>query len=233
MEFYPTQAKMAIRSVKAKFINTTRREEEATAYKQRSRFISRFPMEPGIEAFHTTPYDVCNSGWYSWAAHPRTHSPYYYAGYGMNPNFDGLYNPLPMTNDTEYIADVAATTKQHIVEVIFPAEHQYHVGKYTLVLVVKVFAPGYNNQNLKTFTVDIPDVIELVKTTEEGSDTGVIVNVSAIQEHLPEGDIYTPYLSDIFVNGISTEGDTITIHRTDSQDLSIDMSDKTGWYEGD
>lgn len=232
MTIYPTNAKLAIRSVKAKLINTTRQDELEEHYKKRSRFISRFPIEPGLQAFHATPYDVCNSGYYSWGAYPRNRYPVY-QGYGWNPSFDGLYNPLPMTNDTEYIADVAATAKQHIVEVIFPAEDQIHIGKYKLVLVVQVFAPGYNRRNLKTITIDVPDVFELTKTSEEGVDTGIRVNIAAIQEHLPEGDIYTPYLSDIFVNGISSDGDNITLHRTDASTMTLDIADKTGWYEGD
>jgi hypothetical protein len=88
------------------------------------------------------------------------------------------------TNDNEYIAEVYATDKQNIVEVSFPAEDQVNLGKYTLVLVVKAYAPGYNSKNLKTITVDIPEVFELVGSTEEGIDTGISINTYSIIDNL-------------------------------------------------
>jgi hypothetical protein len=72
--------------------------------------------------------------------------------------------------------------------VAFPAEHQLYTGVYKLVIVAKVYAPGFNKYNLKTVTIDVPDVFELVSTTEEGSDTGFYINVSNIIEDLPSAE---------------------------------------------
>jgi len=139
------------------------------ALRAKSRFIDRFPMEPRLAAFNATPYDVCNSGLPTWRAFPV------YPGFGVNPDFRRLRNrkPLPF----EYTANVAATSSQSVVEVSFPAEHQLFTGMYKLIIVAKLYAPGYSSDNLKTVTLDVPDVFELVSTSEEGYDTGFYIDV--------------------------------------------------------
>lgn len=178
-EFLPDTTPIGIRSVKAFLINTSKIEEREKAIKKASRFISRFPIEPYIEPFCSTEYDVRNSGYPTYRAYPHHHMALPYHGYGVCPRWDGIYKPLPMHNDVEYMADVIATKDQNVVEISFPAEAQLYTGKYKLVIVAKVFAPGYNHQNLKTITVDIPDVIELVSKTAE-SDSDIIATAGRV-----------------------------------------------------
>lgn len=233
--FKPLGTPISIRSVKAVLINTTREREYAEHLRKKSRFISRFPIEPGIEAFHSTPHDVCGSGYPTWRAYPTRHGFLPYRGFGVRPGWNGIYKPLPVINDIEYRAGVYATDHQNVVEVSFPAEHQLHVGKYKLVVVAKIFAPGYNNQNLKTITVDIPDVFELVKTSEEGYNSDITVKVMNLRDILPDGDVYDASPKDVYVDegDVDSDMNRIRLGRTDMESVDIDMSSLTGWMEAD
>lgn len=224
-EFVPDSTPICIKSVKAILINTTRRDEDVANFRKQSRFITRFPMEPGLEMYHSTPYDICCSGYHSWRAYP---------GFGLHPQFGGFRNILAKTRPTEYVANVLATYKPNVVEVIFPAEDQYYVGKYKLVLVIKAFAPGYNNQNLRTITIDVPDVFELVKTTDEGEDTGFKIHVTDVIDKLPDGtEFYNIDVPDVYVRQGGINEDTLALNRTDNSTVNIDLSSITSWYNED
>lgn len=183
--FSKSGSRISIRSVKAIFVNATRKKQYEDDIKKKTRFISRFPIEPIVDAFHATPYDICVSGYPTWRAYPRRHGFLPYHGFGVYPEWGGIYKPLPIINDIEYRANVAATEHQNVVEVSFPAEHQLHTGVYNLILVVKVYAPGFNNKNLKTITIDLPAVIELVKTSKEGVDSDIDATWGNVVDVLP------------------------------------------------
>lgn len=234
----PEGTPVSIREVKAILVNTSLQQERMEDIRKKSRFISRFPIEPCVDAFTSTPYDICCSGYPTWRAYPHMHCMTPYHGFGWRPEWGGIYKRLPRVNDTEYIANVAATKQANKVEVIFPARHQLRLGKYTLILVVKMYCPGYNLQNLKTVTVDIPDVFELVATSAEGVDTGVTATVSTIIDRLPEGDPYTPYNpytpgvdgSDVYVSNGEFDDGVIALNRTDGRTVTIDVSSVTNWF---
>ena len=124
-----------------------------------------------------------------------------------------------------------ATKDQNVVEVSFPARAQLYTGKYKLVVVAEVYAPGFNPMNLKTITVDMPDVFELVSTTQEGIDTGISINVDTVTDILPEGDSQ-PY-DDIYVNQGAYRDNSIALNRTDGSTVNVDISEITAWYNGD
>lgn len=237
IEYSPQGTPISIRSIKAFLINTTRQEQYTENLRKKSRFIARFPIEPYIEAFHATPYNVCNSGYPTWRAYPRSYAVAPYHGFGVYPDWKSIYTPLPKINDIEYVAPVAATNKQHVVEVMFPAKHQLHTGIYKLVVVAKVYAPGFH-KNLKTITVDMPNVFELVKTSDEGIDTGIMMTVQNTHDVLPGGED-TPEVvyDDIYVNDGSVAdvdgSSTMVLGRTDGQPVNIDLSSIADWYEGD
>ena len=170
-----------IRSIKAIFINTSKQQEYDNNLKKKTRFISRFPIEPCIEAFKSTEYNICNSGYPTYRAYPvkRLFAPYH--GFGVNPDWCDIY-PTPKQNDTEYIADVAATSDPNIISVSFPAEQQLHVGTYKLIIVAKLYVPGYNHNNVRTVTIDLPEVFELVSSSEEAYNSDITINVHRIYE---------------------------------------------------
>ena len=230
------QSAVGIRSVKAFLINTSKEGEYEEMLKKKTRFIARYPIEPCFECFHATPYNVCNSGFPTWRAYPHSYCTAPYHGYGLRPQWDGLYHVFPTKPSFEFKAPVMATQYQNIVEVSFPAEAQRFTGKYKLVIVAKVYAPGYNMANLKTITIDMPNVFELVKTTEEGIDTGVSMNVNHLQDVLTNigtaTDIQEQY-NDIYVNGGEYSDNNIMLSRTDGIPVDVDVSEFTAWYEGD
>lgn len=227
----PIGRPISIRSVKAVLVNTTKQEEYNKLLQKKSRFIARFPIEPDCKPFEATEYNICNSGYPTYRAYPGRFYTIPYSGYGIYPNFGGLYKQLVDTSSYEYTAEVYATEKQNIVEVSFPAEDQVDLGKYTLVLVVKAYAPGYNSKNLKTITVDMPEVFELVSSTEEGINTGVSIRTYDVIDNLSQGEEDAP--SDIYIDHGTYHNNNISLERNDGQRVNIDLSSVTGWYEGD
>ena len=167
---------ISIRGIKAILINTSKERERFEAIKNKTRFLGRFPVEPFTDDFMPTERSIRCSGHPIWRAYPREAIMHPYHGFGVHPEWSGLYTKLPLINDTEYVAETTATIDPHIIEVTFPAEHQLYTGEYKLVLVVKLYVPGYHH-NIKTITVDMDNVFELVKTSAEAIDDDVIINV--------------------------------------------------------
>lgn len=223
---------VSIRSVKAFLINTSLENERMEVLKNKTRFISRFPMEPYYDAYEPTSYDIRSSGNPCRRAYPMRHLNMPYAGFGVHPHWGGLYKPLMRTNDAEYIANVMATKDQNVVEVSFPARAQRFTGVYKLIIVAELYAPGYNSRNLKTVTVDMPNVFELVKTSQEGVDTGILINTANIIDVLPSGEENSSFTyEDIYVNEGEFDGNTIALTRTDGTTINVDTSSVTGWWE--
>lgn len=222
---------VCIRSVKAILVNTTMWDKLVKDLKSKTRFIDRFPIEPNRRAFCSTSYDICNSGFPIWRAIPI------YPGFGINHPIGEIYKKRPGFNDAEYRAVVTATDKQNVVEVHFPAIHQRYTGMYKLIIVAKLYAPGFNNNNLKTVTVDVPNVFELVGTSEEGYDTGISISINNVTGNLPSGtettDEQNTQFDDVFVNQGNVYDNSLILSRTDLQDVDIDLSSITGWYDID
>lgn len=181
----PTTGKpIAIRSVKAILVNTTKQQEYILQLDKDSKFIARFPIEPQCRSFDSTSYNICNSGYPTYRAYPGRYYIFPYEGYGVCPKFGMSCKNFIPVNDYKYVAGVYATGDQNIVEVSFPAKDQRTLGRYTLIIVAKAYAPGYNSKNLKTITVDIPDVFELVASTSEGINTGINATATDIIDNL-------------------------------------------------
>ena len=221
-----------IRSIKAILVNTSREEILRENAKKQNKFISRFPNEPYSEIYTSSPYNVNGCGYPSWRAYPQNHMFASYHGFGWNPRWDGIFKPLPMVNDIEYNANVAATSDQNVVEVTFPAEHQLHLGVYKLVVVAKIYVPGYNAQNLKTITIDMPDVFELVGTSKDAIDGDIKLNVYRIN-NIPYDDVDNElYEGDVYVRNGVFGNNTLTLDRTNGTQIDINLDQATGWYEG-
>lgn len=233
----PNPSPINIRSVKAILVNVTRQKHMRDILRKKTRFISRFPIEPCVGAFNATPYDVCNSGYPTWRAYPHRHIPMPYHGYGWRPWWNGIYKPIPEHNDTEFVAPVYATEDQHVVEVSFPAKAQLYTGVYKLIIVAKVYAPGFNHENLKTITVDNPDVFELVSTSAEEANNNeqIVMKVNNAIDILPGGGYYyneDPELDRYTVSGEYNNGN-IALTRSDGEVVGVDIRSVTDWYEGE
>jgi len=80
----------------------------------------------------------------------------------------------------------------------------------------------------------MPNVFELVKTTEEGIDTGIDINVSHVHDVLTNiGELSGDNYDDVYVNGGEYGDNNITLMRTDGIPVDVDTSEFTAWYEGD
>lgn len=221
---------VSIRAVKAILVNTTHRRAYDKALEKKSRFVARFPIEPYAECYEPTEYSVCTSGCPSYRAFPRRYRTIPYGGFGLHPEFGGLYKKLPKPMDFEYVAQVLSTSEQNIVEVSFPAEHQLHTGVYSLIIVAKVYAPGYNKENLKTITADIPNVFELVDNLQAGIDTGITIKVNQIIDNLSNRKPQGVTADDVYVDAASYTDNKILLARTDGENIDVDLSGSTGWY---
>ena len=89
-----------INSVQAFIINADKEAEYEEDIKNKTKFISRFPIEPYVNAYTSTAYDIKSSGYPTWRAYPRNHVYATYAGFGPNPYWDDIYRPMPHRNLT-------------------------------------------------------------------------------------------------------------------------------------
>lgn len=227
---------VGIRTVKAYLINTSILEKRETFLRKKTRFVARYPIEPCFECFTSTPYNTCCSGCPSWRALPHRFCVSPYHGFGWKPEWGGIYKKVPMEPGIEYHAPVMFTAQQNVIEVCFPAEAQRFAGKYKLVIVAEVYAPGFSGNNLKTITVDIPDVIELVRTSQEAIDSDIQAEVNTIDDVLTgvsqNGGVDVS-IDDVYVESGSYDNNQITLNRTDGTPVGVDVSEFTAWYEGD
>lgn len=168
-----------IKSLEAYVINASKEHEAAENLKNKTRFVSRFPVEPYVDAFCSTAYDIKSSGYPTWRAYPQNYIYGSYAGFGPNPYWPGKFKPVPMHNLTEFKAPVKSTAQNNVVEVFFPAEAQLFTGDYNIVIVAKIYESGYSYNNLRTVTMDYENIFTLVNTSEEGIDSDVTLNVAA------------------------------------------------------
>lgn len=76
-----------------------------------------------------------------------------------------------------FLAPVEATESKNKVKVYFPAQAQLYTGVYKLVIVAKVYEPGYCKDNLRTITIDYENVFTLVGSSDEGIDGNITIRV--------------------------------------------------------
>lgn len=170
--------------------------DEIECRKHKIRFVSRFPVEPYAFGFTPNPYDICCSGRPCYHMHPMPFVPVY-PGFGVHPH---TFEPHTWCHDDmhdvycraghkhediqrdfdrcRFLAPVEGTESKNAVKVLFPANAQIFTGKYKLMLVVKVYEPGYCKNNLRTITLDYSDVFELVNASDmEGEDGNIMINI--------------------------------------------------------
>lgn len=205
-----------IQYVKAILVNTTLRENIQKEYKNKNRFIGRFPIEPYLNEFEPSAYRICSTG-----------NPKYYAivanqykGFGLHPQWK---NKLPLRQEPyfEYTAEVYSTPEPNVITVYFPAEAQLYEGKYELILITKVYDPGYKN-NQRTFTLNKKNIFELVSSSDESDyQNGATISVDLDSGFSRE---------DIYVTSGVYSGDRILLSRNDGGSINIDM-EELSWYE--
>lgn len=76
-----------------------------------------------------------------------------------------------------FLAPVEATDSKNKIKVYFPAQAQMYTGTYKLVIVAKVYEPGYCKNNLRTITIDYENVFTLVNSSDQGCDGNITIRV--------------------------------------------------------
>lgn len=225
-----------LQSCKAFIINKTLKEQVEREIHNKTRFISRYPIEPVTNSYIATHYNVNGCGHPSYHCMPFEHNypcrhmftPY--AGFGVNPAFDLIYPRDPHCDYIRYAAEVTFTQNRNQVKVYYPAEYQYNEGDYSIIIVAQVYHPGFPD-NLKTITLDYDDAFTLVGSTAEEDTTGNEVISIADQSSTstdPAAGI------DVYVeNGAYIGDDQIKLNLTDGSEKFVDTTLATGWYMGD
>lgn len=213
-----------IKSIKAYLINTSRKndiKELIEGEKRTVRFVSRFPEEPRCPEFRSTPYDLFQCGHPTFHVKPHCYKAYY-TGFQVFPHtFEPFHNhlwaygcpdkcPMPphdemdhmdIPDPNKYVAPVKAAESADKVYVYFPAEDQLHTGTYKLVIVAKLYEPGYAPDNLRTVTMDYKEVFTIVGSSEE-ADAYSSINIE-VGNNTKASDIS---LSGMFSVGIGQSG---------------------------
>lgn len=232
----------------------------AAAEDKSIKYISRYPIEPVTGCYHSDKYNICHSGCPTYHVRPFCPKPPY-CGFGVYPHsFDGFTNHLWAIDDLtrfkneiidaknaykefehliQYRAIAESTANSNVIAVYFPAADQKELGVYKLVVVAKVYAPGYSKfTQFKTITIDYDSVFELVSASDmSGGDGANIITVgtsTTTDEINPSND------NDIYVNSgqymvTGSKGESsIKLTLSDNRVLPsniIDLSSETAWYE--
>lgn len=170
-----------IKSIKVYIINTSREKEKADKIANCTKFISRFPCEPHHPAFEPSAYDLNLAGLPRYYAYPEHHCHYFYHGFGLHPDWSHIYPVENCTNDTEFIALVQATEYKDQVDAYFPANSQLYCGVYKIVVVARIYQPGYGLDNLRTITMDYNNIFRLVDDST-GTNSDVTIEIGAASE---------------------------------------------------
>lgn len=211
--------KLNILAVKAVVINTTLKKKLEEEFKKKHRFFGRFPIEPFVDEFEPSEYNIHSGGFPKY----RAIIPNPYHGFGVYPNWKDAF-PVKDMNITEYRAEVQHTPDRDTIIVTFPAEAQLYPGSYELLIIAKVFDPGYKN-NTRTICTNYSDFFELVATSEEAD-----VDQTA-QIEIVNNDPESHEDSDVYVVAGFYNNDSIGLERTDGGVVHVDVSPITDWYE--
>lgn len=217
-----------IRSLTAYLVNSTLKQKADEELKNKTKFISRFPVEPMRDSYISTNYNINCSGYPTYNVWPQNRAMAPYAGFGYNPDWDVIYPKQPDYRFTEYRAAVLATKHQNQVEIHFPAEDQLFCGNYNIIIVVEYYMPGYMN-NTKTVTLDYSNAFSIVESSEEEDLTGTeLVTIKGV-DNIPT---YTPGDgTDVYVYEGKLDDGTINLNLTSGESVAVDVSSITAWHD--
>ena len=141
-------------SARAFFVNATLEEDIQKKYIKKNRFIGRFPIEPFVDEFEPTAYNINCSGNPKYRAFVCNQ----YNGFGVKPNWKECM-PVKDVNITRYESQVDQTVNSNEIVVTFPASAQLYAGKYILIILC-------------------PYIIEIDNTSDEQSNDIYVVSGS-------------------------------------------------------
>lgn len=121
----------------------------------------------GLPVYHVQPNLCCQGQSYNMNC---------YNGFGVNPEWRRVYYRECSGNkccnkNSGYQAKVQPSSAPDMVIVYFPADDQKYLGNYKLIVKAEVYESGYEN-NIRTITIDYPNVFELVESSEQADMDG-------------------------------------------------------------
>ena len=212
-----------IKGVRAFIVNDTLIKKAKRDLENKTRFISRFPIEPCVGAYSSTAYNINCSGFPMYREYPKNHLCATYAGFGPRPDWDCIYKPWPSKHIAEYQAPVKFMEQVNTIEVFYPASAQLFTGVYNLVIVADIYDSEYGSNNLKTVTIDKQGVFELVSNTEEGADGDIDIIVKQVHH----ADDVTPL--DVHVQSGDYSDSNINLYLNNERTIQIPINDITDW----
>lgn len=215
----------AVKGVRAYFVNRTMKKKIEDDLKKKTRFVSRFPVEPCCCAYSSTKYNINSGGYPNWNAYPCQRCAAPYTGFGCCPDWKYIY-PGPETCVAEYQAEVRALPLSNEYETIFPAVAQLFTGDYDLIIVADLYAQNYGRNNTRTVTIDKEEVFTLVDSTKEGVDGDVVIDVRT-------NDIYPQPVTDVHLESgvLDTSDNDIVLTLNDGQTVNVSVDNITHWID--
>lgn len=181
-----------IRHLHAIIVNTTEQRRAQERLQKKTRFISRYPVEPMLDEFTATVSNLNNSGYPTYRVMPGSYRASTYAGFGIYPDWKDIYRPCKKYNLYEYSAPVIANGDSNIIDVYFPADAQLYTGIYKLIIIAQIYAPGYYKNNIRTITIDYngDDNQGLFELVDSSWDTDSDMTIEVDQEYSEAFDNY-------------------------------------------
>lgn len=160
-------------SAKAYIINKSAKEQALNDLRRINQFITRFPVgrdmiNPMYNGIEPDENNIHMLGEVPYHCYPKEHLEHKYGGFGVYPYWDKKFVPvIEEYGLTSYHAEVRFTEHPGVVEVFYPAEAQYFTGDYDVIIVAKVYQPGYKHDGTKTITVNFTNAFTLVPKSED------------------------------------------------------------------
>lgn len=208
-----------IQSAQAFFVNTTLKKKLEEEYKKKMRFIGRFPIEPFVDEFEPSAYNIHSSGFPKYRAFVANA----YCGFGVRPDWKESA-PIKDSDITTYRASIIHTSDPKVIIVDFPAKAQLFPGEFELIITAQIYDPGYKD-SVRTVTANYKSIFELVADqSEEGVENPVQIEINNETDEDGKEDVYV-------VGGTYNNG-SIKLTRNDHGYIDIDVKPVTNWYEG-
>lgn len=161
-----------IMSAQAYIMNHSAKEEALNEKRRIDQFITRFPIgrdaiDPRLNGIEPDSHNIHMLGEVPYNCYPRMHYDNKHCGFGVYPKWDKKY--IPVIEEyalTSYHAPISFTEERGVIEVMYPAEVQYMTGDYDVVIVAKVYQPGYRPDNTKTVTIAFTNKFTLIPNND-------------------------------------------------------------------
>lgn len=162
-----------IQSVEAYIVNKDLYKKAEDIRNKTYKFMSSYPASK-FEQYLANSYCTKVSGYPTYFQDPHGCNIWDYCGFGVYPNWNSIYFKDRTLDFAEYRAQVKYTQKSGVIDILYPSNAQLYKGEYKLVVVAKVYEEGWGKDNLRTITIDVDDLFELVDSSDQADDIFII-----------------------------------------------------------